>query len=293
MGIDEVSSLARIFSQTVVSELAVRTMSPLLGRLLRQSTALSYLGPDTTVGQMFQEAFGLLETSAKRPDYVYRAAVINKCFLNRHTLNTTTALTEFRVGFCKADVVILNGKAQVFEIKSERDTLNRLMSQVSAYREVFGDVNVIASSSHVDEIEKLLPSDVGIHLLTRKNAISTIRKSHNDPSRTSSSSIFEVLRTNECCMILRSMGYQIPDVPNTELRAAIRNQFVGLTSVEAHSGMLDILKKTRSLSSRSSFLNKLPRSIRPLLVGGSIKPYHQSHIVSALLTPLSVARNWA
>lgn len=44
--------------------------------------------------------------------------------------NTTTALTEIAIAKSKADFVLINGKAVVYEIKTELDNLERLSAQV-------------------------------------------------------------------------------------------------------------------------------------------------------------------
>lgn len=45
--------------------------------------------------------------------------IANKILLGKHSLNTSHMLSEFRVGYNKADVVIINGTSSVYEIKSE------------------------------------------------------------------------------------------------------------------------------------------------------------------------------
>jgi hypothetical protein len=85
-------------------------------------------------------------------------------------------LTEFRVGECKADVVILNGTGTVYEVKSERDSLSRLERQIAAYAKVFAKVNVITAESHVTAVMNLMPSDVGVLCLGDRGQITPIRK---------------------------------------------------------------------------------------------------------------------
>ncbi|MEI9986083.1 MAG: sce7726 family protein [Aliidongia sp.] len=53
-------------------------------------------------------------------------SVTQKILMGKHSLRTASMLNEFRAGSCKADLVILNGTATVYEIKSERDSLTRL-----------------------------------------------------------------------------------------------------------------------------------------------------------------------
>lgn len=71
-------------------------------------------------------------------------------------------LNEFRAGSCKADLVILNGTATAYEIKSERDSLARLSNQVLNYRRVFASVNVMVRGIHVESVRHVVPVDVGV-----------------------------------------------------------------------------------------------------------------------------------
>lgn len=54
-----------------------------------------------------------------RNEYFYKNTLLNKLLLGIHSINTTTALTELPIGNSKADFVMINGKAVVYEIKTE------------------------------------------------------------------------------------------------------------------------------------------------------------------------------
>ena len=60
-----------------------------------------------------------------------------------HSVNTTTALTEVAIAKSKADFVLINGKAVVYEIKTELDNLERLCSQIDDYYKAFDHVAVV------------------------------------------------------------------------------------------------------------------------------------------------------
>lgn len=84
-----------------------------------------------TVGEAFNEAFALLRQTGLRNEYVYRSALTHNLLLGKHSLRTACMLNEFRIGSCKADLIILNGTGTVYEIKSERDSLSRLQNQIT------------------------------------------------------------------------------------------------------------------------------------------------------------------
>ena len=56
-----------------------------------------------------------------RNEYFYQNTLLNKLLLGRHSIKTTTALTQIPIERSKADFVLINGKAVVYEIKTELD----------------------------------------------------------------------------------------------------------------------------------------------------------------------------
>lgn len=70
----------------------------------------------------------------------------------------------------KADFILLNGKAVVYEIKTELDTLNRIVNQVSDYYKVFKNVEIVTEKSHLDKILELYSgTEVELSIITEKN----------------------------------------------------------------------------------------------------------------------------
>ncbi len=131
---------------------------------------------------------------------------MHKILLGTHSLQTASMLNEFRVCDCKADLVILNGTATVYEVKSERDSLSRLERQVAAYTKVFGQVYVIAAESHINEVRRSVPEEIGILQLTSRHRISRLRWAVDRRENTSPLAIFDSLRTDEVRAILLAQG---------------------------------------------------------------------------------------
>lgn len=202
-------------------------------------------------------------------------------------------MNEFRVGECKADVAILNGTATVYEIKSERDSLNRLERQIAAYSTVFAKVYVIAAEGHVRAVEKTVPDYVGIMQLNRRHRITTLREALDQPERTSPSSIFDSIRTAEARMILTSLGVTIPAVPNTRLHSVLREQFIKLDPVQAHAEMVRVLKRTRNLLPLSSLVDQLPRSLQTAALSVPLRKADHERLVMAVNSRLKDAMGWA
>jgi len=290
---DQLAAMSRLFSSSVIREMARRGRSRLFARLAEQSLLVHSLSAVEPVYSLFDMAFSLLKREGYRDEYIYKAALTQKILLGKHSLHTASMLNEFRVGECKADVVILNDSATVYEVKSERDYLNRLDRQITAYARVFARVYVIAADSHIDAVVHAVPPEVGILRLNRRYHISSLREALDRPELTSPAAIFDSIRTDEARMILASQGVSIPAVPNTTLHSVLRKLFIKLDPYQAHKGMVRVLKKTRDLLPLSDLVSQLPLSLQSAALSVPLRKLDHTRLVSAVNTRLQDAMAWA
>ncbi len=288
----QLSATARLFSSSLLRELASKGKSPLFSRLIKESSIASILKPTAPISKLFDTAFELLKNKNYRHEYIYKAALTHKILLGVHSLRTAAMLTEFRVNNSKADVVILNGTSTVYEIKSERDTLDRLQTQVDAYRKAFARVNIITGENHINSVLDIVPQDVGILLLNDRFQISTIRESVDDPSKVDPDIIFGSLQLTESIRLLESYGIEIPSLPNTKLYKAVREKFIKLDPVQAHNGMVNILKETRSLLSQIKLIDALPMSLQTAAFTMNLRQRDHAKLINTMDTSISDALNW-
>lgn len=292
MAMTELAASSRLFSSAVVRELAKTGRSGLLARLLDQSGIAATLHSDATVGEAFDHAFGLLRRLGNRDEYVYRTAITQKILLGRHNLRTATMLGEARVGSSKADVVVFNGTSTAYEIKSERDSLARLRSQVTAYARVFAAVNVVTSPSHVKHVLRQIPDEVGVLSLTGRFTLSTERHAVIDASRTDPLSMLEFVRVSEAFEILRGFGVEPPRVPNTQMRGALKTVFADLEPGRVHDLMVSTLKATRSQRSAESYVQSLPMSLRAAMLTLKMDVASEQRLHDATRLPMGAALAW-
>ncbi|AHB10606.1 sce7726 family protein [Zymomonas mobilis] len=287
------SAFTRLFSASIFRELAKKGQSGLFRRLVEQTDIKNRCDSHASVGDAFDEAFSTLKIAGLRDEYVYRTAISHKILLGTHSLRTASMLNEFRAGSCKADLVILNGTATVYEIKSERDSLARLANQVENYKRVFAKVNVIASENHISGILSTVPSDVGIMCLSKRYQISTVREALDSPERICPASVFESLRAAEATSIIRALGRTVPDVPNTRRHAALRELFVDLDPTSVHAEMVRVLKRTRNLAPLSELVEQLPQSLQAAALSIPIRRTDHDRLVNAVRSPLDAAMAWS
>ncbi len=289
----ELSALTCLFSSAVFREMAKKGRSPLFRRLLGQTGIATRCGKNGTVGQAFDSAFSVLKVAGLRSEYVYRAAITKNILLGKHSLRTASMLNEFRAGSCKADLVILNGTASVYEIKSERDSLARLVNQVANYKRVFATVNVIVSEFHVESVRQAVPDDVGIMQLSRGHHVSVEREAIDRPECICPVTVFESLRSAEAAAVLKALGVAVPRVPNTQRHNAMRELFAELEPAALHREMVRTLKRTRSLASLSELVDQLPASLHAAALSVPVRRSEHRRLVESVATPLDAASAWA
>lgn len=94
---------------------------------------------------------------------------------------STIIVDEFDVclGAARIDVAVVNGKLHGYEIKSERDNLERLPSQIESYNKVFDTLTLVVSNVHLEKAKSVTPKWWGIECVSYKRnipSLKTIRK---------------------------------------------------------------------------------------------------------------------
>lgn len=289
----QLAACSGLFSSAVVRELATKQRSARFARLAKETGLLDSARRNDRLRELYDQAFDILKKVGLRDEYIYKAALTHRVLLGKHNLKTACMLTEFRVGECKADLSILNGTMTVFEIKSERDTLSRLERQLRNYKKVFASTFVIVGENHVRAVLKATPLDVGVLSLSRRYQITTVREATDRPDRICPATVFDSLRIAEAKEILVRLGHELPVLPNTEMHAALRKDFSLLRPEEVHSSMLATLKKSRSLLSLASLVDRLPVSLQPAALCVPLRKADRERLVAAVDISLREAAGWA
>ncbi len=155
-------------------------------------------------GELISEIYSFM-SRFYRNEYYYQNTLLNKLLIGKHSVNTTTALTQVPISKSKADFILINGKAVVYEIKTELDNFERLDTQIKDYYKAFSYVCVVTSESQYERaIGILKDTPVGVYVLTRNNTISAkLRKEPSEECKNlSHTAIFKVLHKREYERIL-------------------------------------------------------------------------------------------
>lgn len=185
-----------------------------------------------------------------RNEYFYKNTLLNKLLLGVHSINTTTALTEVAIAKSKADFVLINGKAVVYEIKTELDNLERLSSQIDDYYMAFDHVAVVTFEKNLVQLQKVLDNidkPVGIYVLRKNGKLGTVQKPQKYVEDLNKEIIFKLLRKNEYEKIIgRYYGY-LPEVSQFKYYTACKQLFLQIPLEESYLNVLKILKKRMQL----------------------------------------------
>lgn len=112
-------------------------------------------------------------------------------------------------GSVRADIAVVNGVMECYEIKSDRDTLLRLPGQIKGYNAVFDKITIVVGFTHIFEAMELIPDWWGITVakqdVSGSIVFSHIREAQFNQAR-DSVSIARLLWREEALRILEEMN---------------------------------------------------------------------------------------
>lgn len=203
-------------------------------------------------------------------EYFYKNTLLNKLLLGIHNPNTTTALTEVPIANSKADFILINGKAVVYEIKTDLDNFERLEGQILDYYKAFSEVMVVTSEKNYSSIQnKLKDSPVGICLLTKRGTLSVRKKPQEYKKCITNYTLFKILRKNEYEKIIIKYYEQLPQVSQFEYYQTCQTLFEALPMEYAYQEFLKALKSRIKID--ISEYSKIPYELKFLIYFSSYK----------------------
>ncbi len=253
-------ALGKVFSPGVIENIVTTGNSALMTEVCKMSGFFAQISPSVSLGDFFDTIYTYLFENY-RNEYIYKNTIANKVLLGRHSLNTAQMLTEFRIGKCKADVVVLNGTTTAYEIKSEYDSFRRLERQITEYRNVFDFINVITSNCQVNKLRVILPKNIGILVLTDRNTISVVREAESNVVNIDLAILYNSLRKNEYLAIVKQHYGDTPDLPNTLLFRECKKLFCQIPVETAHKLTIECLRTRGNNLLLKDYLQQIPASL--------------------------------
>lgn len=87
-------------------------------------------------------------------------------------------------GTARIDIAVINGELSGFELKSDRDTLDRLPYQSDIYSRVFDKITLVVGSKHIKKARPLIPKWWGIKVARNIQSgvsLTHVRKARPNP----------------------------------------------------------------------------------------------------------------
>ncbi len=243
--------LNRIFTKQALKHYINKNQSLLDG------TILQYLDESKETNNL-QKIKSIYKYMSKnyRNEYFYQNTIFNKLLLGKHSLNTTTALTQLHIEKSIADFVMINGKAVVYEIKTELDNLDRLESQIEDYFKAFKFVTVFTDEKMLAKVESVLSdAHVGIYVLTSRNTIKQIKQPVNNSRSLMHQSIFKILRKKEYESIILDYFGSLPKTTPVYYYEKCLEMFQQIPMEQLYSMFLSKLKSRTQVNSNIEFKN--------------------------------------
>lgn len=218
-----------------------------------------------------------------RNEYFYKNTLLNKLLLGVYSVNTTTALTEVRVGKSIADFILINKKSMVFEIKTELDNLERLETQIKDYYKAFNYVSVVTHEKNLESLkEKLnvMNKPVGIYILRKSGKLSTICKPQEWNNDLDKEVMFKMLRKKEYERIIYKYYKKLPSVSQFKYYSECKKLFIDIPIEKSHKLVMKELKNRQNI--KKKLFEQVPYEIKYLVYFLGLKDYEYEKLSTFL-----------
>jgi hypothetical protein len=245
--------LSKVFNSNVLAKIAINDFC-FLKNISQQYSDL--LLPNTLTG-IYEKIYEIL-LDKYRNEYIFKNLIFEKLLLEKHTLDTATMLSEFRVGTNKADCVILNGKSVCYEVKTDFDTLIRLPEQLNSYSQVFDEVYVVSTLKHLKNVERICPDNIGIMILDEHLNFEFVKDAIQRKTQINLKLYMQSLRREEYLSIAEYLVEDKLIAPNTQIYDKCLNIIEEAVSknIDINKIIIETLKKYRR--NDESFMTGIP-----------------------------------
>lgn len=140
-----------------------------------------------------------------------RAALVRR-LTSRHSRDPETLILEelgLRHGAARIDVAVVNGAIHGYELKSDSDSLVRLVRQARIYNSVLDRVTLVVGHRHAEKAMNMVPDWWGVQLaeLGPRGGVrlSSVRRARNNPAP-ESLAVAKLLWRDEALELLCRLG---------------------------------------------------------------------------------------
>jgi hypothetical protein len=220
-----------------------------------------------------------------------RPALLSRLMV-QHSREVDTVVLE-ELGLCRGqvrvDLAVVNGLIHGYEIKSDRDSLRRLVGQVDLYSRVLDRATLVVGERHLPEALEIVPMWWGIlrvETISRSRRFKTVRRGRQNPGR-DARSLVELLWLDDAVAMLerRHAARGIKGKPRRAVWDRVCEHF---DVNEIAAAVRTHLKARATQSACESASNGDPRSQRrKLLYSNRFSPFVVGQSWTPIETPVT------
>lgn len=257
--IETLRQLSRLFSPPVFKKIVAENNTSSFNKEIEPR--LKNSSKKSSNGALIKTFYRTLEKKY-RCEYIYKNTLFNT-ILKEYGLKSTLTLNEFKIGKSIADLVLLNGTAKVYEIKTELDSLDKLEKQIEDYLKFADKIEIVADETHVAQLQEACKdTTIGIVLLSKNNKLIRIKEAEASAQFFDFDTLFKVLRKQEYLdLTMRNFNY-IPDVPNTRIYRCCYELLSAVDVVEFQKQVVAKLKERSIQNPKKLMSRKTPKELK-------------------------------
>jgi hypothetical protein len=260
---ERLRSLSEIYNPSMLSKIInERNFSPIINRINKHRIVFTKNNRKYRFETFLHMLYNKM-TKDYRNEYIYKNTILNKILLHKYKLNNTILLSEFKIGKSVADLVLINGNAIVYELKTDLDNLKRLNSQLSEYKKAIDTIYIVTNHKFINTINNLYSdSKIGIIEFTEKNTLRYHKKGIKDSSKFIHETIFKLLRKNEYLDIVEKFFGSVPNVPNTKIFSECLNLIKEIDIIDFQKTVFKKIRERNIIAPQYLINKKTPTELK-------------------------------
>ncbi|MBO9100014.1 MULTISPECIES: sce7726 family protein [unclassified Rhizobium] len=182
-------------------------------------------------------------------DIDVRSAMLRR-LRDSHADDASTRIVEemgIWSGTVRVDIAVINGELSGVELKSDRDTLERLPSQAALYSRVFDRMTLVVGSKHIEKALPLIPTWWGVIAATwngQEVELEDVRKVDKNP-KPDAFLLAQLLWKDEALLVLEARG--LAKGWKSKTAAAVHHHLAASLPIVDLSGSVRAALKARSV----------------------------------------------
>lgn len=277
--------LSKVFSRSVVSELAKKKKSILLTDIISELNLVNSTLLDSSLYDFFDRAYRILVNNY-RNEYIYKNAIASKLIRGKHKLANASYVTEFKTSNSIADVAVFNGTSTAYEIKTEYDSFDRLNNQLDSYSKVFDKIYVVIPPTSLERLTRIIPDNVGICILTERYTLVEEKEAKSNIQNICTSEILNSMRHSEYIEVLKEhFDFSFSLSPKKQKMECLELfSFLGPEVIHRH--FVNKLKSRMPNKNEKKIIKNLPTSLTSQILSFKMNERSLKNLRSCMMEPL-------